>query len=146
MVDDIVVGLPGPMITGATMFEPLLAADPSFQSNWTEFLAEWGDERDPPIYLALSSLAEHLLRRLKVNDTEGFDRIFAVVELWHTEGDAYVREAASIGLLESLQNLSGGSDRRPTTVEPWLGTESKRWWDKLDRYWAGDTNALRFEN
>jgi hypothetical protein len=135
-----------PNITRATMFEPLLVADPSFQPRWMEFLAEWDDEPDPPLYLALGSLAEHLLGRLKARNTEGFDRIFAVVERWHTEGDAYVSEAASIGLLESLQNQSGGSGRRTTTVEPWLGPQSKCWWDKLDRFWDGDAKALRFDS
>lgn len=124
------------------MFEPLLVADPSFQPRWTEFVAEWDDEPELPLYLALSSLARHLLGRLQTGDTVGFDRIFAVVERWHTNGDAYVREAARIGLLEDLQNLSGGSGKRPVTVEPWLGPESRRWWDKLDRSWDGDSKAL----
>jgi hypothetical protein len=134
-----------PMIQRETMFEPLLAADPSFQPRWEEFLADWSDEPDLPHFLALSSLAEHLLKRLKDRDTEGFDRIFAVVERWHTEGDAYVREAASIGFLESLQNQSGGTGRRPTTVELWLGPESKRWRQTLDRFWEGDEKALRLD-
>lgn len=124
------------------MFEPLLIADPSFQPRRTEFVAEWDDEPELPLYLALSSLAHHLLGRLQTGDTAGFDAIFEVVERWHTDGDDYVREAASIGLLEDLQNLSGGSDRRAVTVEPWLRPESRRWWDKLDRYWNGDSKAL----
>lgn len=125
------------------MLEPLLAADPTFQPRWSEFLTEWEGEPELPLYLALSSLAQHLLARLQTGDTVGFEGIFAVVELWHTKGDAYVREAASIGLLEGLQNLSGGSGERTMTVEPWLGPESRRWWDKLDRYWEGDSKALR---
>ena len=133
-------------ITRETMFEPLLEADPSFQHRWTEFLDEWQDEPDLPLYLALMEFAEHLLRRLLNQDTQGFDRVFAVVERWHTEGDAYVAEAASIGFLESVQNISGGSKRRGTTVEEWLGPESKRWWDKLDSFWEGDDKALRFES
>jgi hypothetical protein len=52
------------MIQRQAMFEPLLAADPSFQPRWTEFLADWCDEPDLPLYLALSSLAEHLLEPL----------------------------------------------------------------------------------
>ena len=132
-------------ITRSRMFEPMLAADPSFQPRWTEFTTEWNDESGAPLYLALGSLAEHILARLKGGDTEGFEDIFAVVERWHTEGDAYVGEAASIGLLESLQNLSGGSDRETATVESWLGPESRRWWDKLDRFWEGDDQALRFD-
>ena len=130
------------LLTSTNMFEPLLAADPSFQSRWTEFLAEWGDEPDPPLYLALSSLAEHLLQRLVNNDTENFGAIFAVVERWHVEGDAYVAEAASIGFLESLQNRSGGSLRKAATVERWLGPETRRWWMKLDQFWKGDVKAL----
>lgn len=129
-------------ISRETMFEPLIIADPSFEPRWTKFVAEWEDEPELPIYLALSSLARHLLGRLANADTVGFDRIFAVVERWHTNGDAYVREAASVGLLEDLQNLSGGSGKRPETVEPWLGPESRRWWDKLDRFWVGDNKSL----
>ena len=142
-----------PQITRAKMFEPMLAADPSFRPRWEEFVSEWADERERPLYLALGSLAEHLLERLGRGDTEGFDRIFAVVERWHTEGDCYVSEAASIGLLESLQNQSGGNDKKfsrrdgvsSAAVEPWLGPETKRWWDKLYRYWEGDDRALHFD-
>ena len=65
-----------PMIQREAMFEPMLAADPSFQPRWTEFLADWCDGPDLPLYLALSSLAEHLLERLRDSNTEGFDRIF----------------------------------------------------------------------
>jgi hypothetical protein len=135
------------------MFEPMLAADPSFALRWAAFEAEWADEAQPPLYLALSSLAEHILERLARGKTEGFDRIFAVVERWHIEGDSYVSEAASIGLLESLQNQLGGNDRNvrradgvsAAAVEPWLGPESRRWWEKLYSYWDGDTAALRFD-
>lgn len=128
------------------MFEPLLVADPSFQPRWLEFMSEWNDEPEPPLYLALGWFAEHLLRRLEGNDTEGFERIFAVVERWHTEGDTYVCEAASIGFLESLQNLSAGNERHQTTVEPWLGPQSRYWWDRLDRFWDGDAGALRLDS
>lgn len=133
------------MIQRHVMFEPLLAADPSFQPRWNAFLADWGDEPELPFYLVLRSLAEHLLKRLEDKDTEGFGRIFDVVERWHTEGDAYVREAASIGLLEALQDKSGGSGIRPTTVEPWLGRESERSWRMLDRFWEGNASAPGFD-
>ena len=97
---------------------------------------------EPPLYQALGSLAQHLLLCLEAERTERFDAIFAVVERWHVDGDAYVAEAATVGLLESLQNMSGGSDRGRATVERWLGPESKRRWDKLDRFWTGDRQAL----
>lgn len=140
------MAMSGPMITRATMFEPLLIADPSFRPRWVAFLAEWRGDPSPPLYVALEYLAAHLLERLKKHDTDRFDQIFAVVEEWHMSGDAYVSEAASLGLLESLQNLSGGSDRAEPTIEPWLGPMSRRWWDKLDRYWDGERDALRFDS
>jgi hypothetical protein len=134
------------LITREKMFDRLLAADPSFQPRWAAFLREWEDAPPPPIYLALGSLAEHLLHRLRDDDTQGFDLVFAVVEEWHTKGDAYVSEAATVGFLEAVQNLSGPNGRRAATIEPWLGPVSRRWWDKLDRFWDGEPNALRFDN
>jgi hypothetical protein len=135
------------------MFAPLLAADPTFRRRWEEFQAEWPNEAEPPLYLALGSLAEHLLERLGRGDTEGFDRVFDVVERWHTQGDAYVSEAASVGLLESLQNQLGGNESQfrrrdgitANDVVPWLRPKSRRWWDKLNRFWDGERGALRLD-
>lgn len=132
-------------ITRDSMFEPILSADPSFRPRWIEFTAEWSDQADPPLYLALADLARHVVECLKAQRTEKLDAIFAVVELWLTEGDAYVREAATTGMLESLQNMLGGNDRPSSAVEAWLGPESRRWWDKLDRFWSGDPRALSEE-
>ncbi|MFA6113116.1 MAG: hypothetical protein WC729_03970 [Sphingomonas sp.] len=147
------------LITRSEMFELLLVADPSFRSRWDAFLAEWSEEEETkedglPLYLAQDSLAEHLIQRLGAGDTDGFDAVFDVVERWHVEGDAYVSEAASIGLLESLQNQLGGDDRRYKTrkgvrasdFERWLRPETRKWWDKLYRFWGGDNRALRFDS
>jgi hypothetical protein len=128
-------------ITRQTMFEPLLEADPSFRVRWDEFLADWGDEPDPPLYLALSSLARHVLAILEAGDTQRASAILTVVERWHVDGDAYVQEAATIGLLEALQGHALKS-KPGSSVEPCLGPESRRWWDKLNRFWSGDPSAL----
>jgi hypothetical protein len=133
------------------MFEPLLAVDPTFMPRWQAFLAEWRDERELPLYLALGELADHLIERLERSDVSDFADVFAVVEAWHLEGDSYVREAATVGLLESIQNQLGGQDRRYRSAngvraadfERWLFPESKRWWEKLYRFWDGDIRALQ---
>lgn len=130
------------LISRDEMFELILAADPSFRPRWVHFSDEWGEDAHAPLYLALSSLAEHIAECLRTGSTDNFGAVFSVVERWQIEGDAYVREAASIGLLESLQNLLGGSDRKEMTVERWLGPESRRRWDTLDRFWDGACNAL----
>ena len=141
------------MIGPSEMFTPLLKADPTFESRWRSFLADYAGEPELPLYIALGELAQHLIDRQRSGDTQGFDKVFAVVETWHVEGDGYVSEAASIGFLEHLQNLLGGNDRakglegvRPSDFEPYLGPETRRWWEKMYRFWEGDTAALRFDS
>ncbi|MBH0239022.1 DUF7674 family protein [Methylobrevis albus] len=133
-------------ITRDHMIETLLVADPSFHPHWTEFLAEWVDEPEPPIYVALGSLARHILECLEAGSSERLDAIFAVVERWHVDGDHFVREAATIGLLETLQNHTAESEVTLAAVKSRLGPESRRWWDKLDRFWQGDAHALAFDD
>ncbi|HEY9219448.1 MAG TPA: hypothetical protein VIO94_15485 [Phenylobacterium sp.] len=118
------------------MFEPLLEADPTFEPAWRAFLSDWEGEADLPHYMALGDLARHLIDRLKCGDIEGFPAVFDVVEQWHRHGDHDVREAATVGLLESLQNTNLHSSTAPSEFEPWLGPETRRWWEKLHRFWS----------
>jgi len=68
--------------------------------------------------------------------------IFQAVEDWHINGDPYVREAASIGLLEDLQNTNVVGDNVPAKVLRYLGPESMRWWRKVLDFWEHGT-AIR---
>lgn len=132
------------MINRDQMFEPMLAACPSFATAYQQFCADWKDEPgELPHYIALGDLARHLIDMLREGDTANFQAIFHVVERWHTEGDAYVREAATIGLLEGIQNNAEHQGVDPAAFQPWLGPESKKWWDKLNRFWDGEVGALR---
>ena len=90
------------MIARSEMFPPLLEADPTFKRRWQAFVTGYADEPELPLYIALGELAEHLIERQQRGDTQGFEKVFDVVERWHMEGDFYVSEAASIGFLESL--------------------------------------------
>lgn len=128
------------------MFEPMLAACPSFTPAWAEFCAEWEKEPgDSPLYIALAGLARHLVERLRSGATEELPAVFQVVERWHSEGDGYVREAVTIGLLEDIQNIAKNAEINPAVFEQWLLPNSKKWWDKLSRFWDGDGWALSEE-
>jgi hypothetical protein len=124
------------MITKDEMMQPLLMACPSFQPTWESFLKEWRDgTTDLPIYLALSDLARHLVGMLARNDTSTFPAVFDVVEQWHNHGDPYVKEAATVGLLEDLQNKSIHASTTPEQLRVFLGPLSAKWWDKLYGFW-----------
>ena len=124
------------MIEKQDMMQPLLHACPSFQVDWNAFLDEWSEDEEKPIYLALGQLARHLISMLVADDALGLERAFGVVERWHLEGDAFVREAATIGLLENLQNADLHDSTSPTDFERFLLPESTRWWRKVERFWS----------
>jgi hypothetical protein len=126
------------MITPDQMFAPMLLACPDFKRQWEAFTADWDSlKRKPlPYYLLLNELARHLTHKLAIGETSQFAGVFAVVERWHVEGDDYVQTAASIGLLEDLQNPANYRGRKPSDFVPWLGPVSKIWWDKVEEYWV----------
>jgi hypothetical protein len=125
------------MIAKDDMMGALLDACPSFAPQWEAFQHEWREEADNlPLYLVLAELARHLIGMLERCDTAGLPAVFAAVERLHVEGEHYVREAATVGLLEALQNLNlHKNTTEPEQFRPYLGPESARWWDKLDRFW-----------
>jgi hypothetical protein len=127
------------MISKDGMMNALVAACPTFEPGWRAFLAEWQDEPvELPLYVALGDFARHLISMLERDETSAFPEVFQVIETLHIDGDSYVKEAATIGILESLQNAN-----EPDRFRHYLGPESQKWWVKLNRFWDGDATALR---
>lgn len=117
------------------MFQPILEVSDGFRSIWDEFLEEWKEDSELPQYLALGNLARYISQLIsESNDTE-LKKIFSVIERWHLEGDAYVKEAATVGILEDLQNTNVVGMGIPEKVELYLLPESKKWWLKVYEFW-----------
>ena len=125
----------GSVISKDEMMPLFLKSCPSFQPSWDEFLREWGQDADLPHYLALAALARHLIAMLEQSDTSTFPLIFDVVERLQVEGEHYVKVAATVGLLESLQNTGLHANTEPEQFRPFLKPESEKWWDKLYGFW-----------
>jgi len=124
------------MLAKDDMLPMLLDACPSFAPTWQEFLAEWRGEDDLPLYVALGDLARHLIGLVERGETDELPKVFQVVERWHLEGDEYVREAATVGLLEGLQNLNlHEHGTAPAQFRAMLRPESLRRWDELAASW-----------
>lgn len=123
-------------ITREHMMQLLIEAEPKFEPAWRAFVNEWEGEAKLPLYPALADLARYLIRQLTRGEIARFDTVFDVVERWHTDGDRYVREAATFGLLEDLQNTNLHTRTRPSDFEPWLRPVSKEWWDKVEHFWS----------
>lgn len=111
------------------MFLPILRVTPSFSEKWKD------ETGDTPYYLALSNLARHMIGLLSSGKIDEIRSIFGVVEQWLLQGDNYVREAATAGLLEDLQNGNLHQTTEPKDFLPYLPPESRFWWEKVDAFW-----------
>lgn len=117
------------------MFSPILKVAKGFLPTWNAFLEEWTQEKELPYYLVLSDLARYISLLVNRGDIDELKAIFEVIERWHLEGDAYVKEAATIGILEDLQNTNVVGEGVPELLENYLLPESKKWWTKVYEFW-----------
>ncbi|GAA4669464.1 DUF7674 family protein [Nocardioides nanhaiensis] len=134
------------MITRDDVVPLLLAACPSFAAVWADL------EHDPLVveddgtrlhYADAGRVADHLVGRFVAGDRVEVAAALAVVERMHLEGDAYVRELATIGYLEDLQDAARRHPAcAPEQLEPLLGAESLRWWRGLDAFWSGQAPTV----
>lgn len=126
------------MIAKEQVMPMLLRACPSFADRWQSYLA---DHEEGLLYVDLGEFAHHVIDLVGREATSELPHVFDVVERLHVEGDAYVKEAATIGLLEGLQNIAENAGLDPRRLEPWLRPESAKWWAQLNEFWAGKSPA-----
>lgn len=127
------------MITKQRVIPMLLEACPSFRPVWEEHLRDNGEEI---LYVALGDFARHLLDLFQAGEAETFPGVAQVIERLHVEGDPYVREAATIGLIEDIQNVWGNNNVDPEVFFPFLLPESARWWKSLNKFWSGESKHV----
>lgn len=123
------------MITKPQVIPLLVEASPSFQAAVDKHMAFYEEEIH---YAVLGDFARHLLHLHRESRTAEFPVIARVIERLHTEGDDYVREAATIGVLEGIQNVWANDRVDPELFTTHLLPESRRWWDELNAFWRGE--------
>jgi hypothetical protein len=94
-------------------------------------------------YVVLGDFARFLLGIHESGDEKQLARAAEVIERLHIEGDSYVKEAATIGLLEGIQNTWGHSGADPEAFARRLLPESRRWWDSLNKFWQKEIPYVR---
>ena len=119
------------IITQDQVREMILDAVPSFRPIWDR-----SEDQELP-YVVMGDLARHLLSQYLSGCTEEFEPLCEVVERLHVSGDSYVREFATIGILEAIQNVWSHTDTDPEEFAQFLRPVSKKWWKELNDFWAG---------
>ena len=129
------------MIKKDQVMPMLLVACPSFEEPWQEHINDpIYDER--LLYIHLSKFAGHLVSLQMAAEIAKFGEVFSTIEDLVVRGDPYVREAVIYGLLEGIQNSSGGKVD-PESFLPYLQPESAMWWEKLNAFWNGEVADSR---
>ena len=122
---------------------PLLVdACPSFAGGWAEHVAEHGQDL---AYVAAGSFARHLLKLHEAGTVSEFAAVAAVVERLHGEGSPWVKEFATIGILEGVQNVWSHRTSDPEQFRQLLGSESQRYWQSLNDFWSGKVPVVGAE-
>jgi len=88
-------------------------------------------------YIVLGDYAHHIIELYQKHETEEFHKIFDLIEKLHIDGDAYVKEAATIGILEGIQNIAMSNKVDPEVFVPFLRPQSLKFWRSLNDFWNG---------
>ena len=136
------------MLTPDQVMPLLLLACPSFTPAWDTIADENLDPESPAGrlgYLDASEFVRHLVRLQLAGTVSEFPGVFEAIERMIIEGDPYVENLAVVGYLEGLQMRAvtdHGID--PEVVfRPYFGPTANHWWERINRFWAGDPMALR---
>ncbi len=120
----------------------IVEACPSFANKWEEHKREYHDEENFLPYIALGELARLLIDLYRENKTSEFEAVFNVIERLHIEGEHYVKEAATIGFLEGIQNIAGNNDLDPEVFYEFLKPLSAKWWNELNKFWNAEIKYI----
>lgn len=93
-------------------------------------------------FRALAELASHTIESYRRGELEEVPRVFSLVERLLNNGENSVKEAATTGFLEGIQNICSHAENgiAAEVFVPYLGPESKRDWDALNEFWNGKTD------
>lgn len=112
----------------------LVTACPSFIDGWDEHIKTHGHDL---AYVAASAFARHLFALYQAGKITEFPAVAVAIERLHIEGSPQVKEFATIGILEGVQNVWSNNNADPEQFQRFLGPESQRWWLSLNDFWSG---------
>lgn len=89
-------------------------------------------------YMVAGDFAHHLLQLYSAQKLEEFPDVAKLIEELHINGDEYVKEYATIGILEGIQNVWGNNGSDPEKFAAFLLPVSLKYWQSLNRFWNGE--------
>jgi hypothetical protein len=117
--------------------ELLTESCPSFLSSvhWKNWQEE-NTQSNGSQYFFAGEFVRHLTSKNALAERNEFPAVFAMIEKLLQQGDDFVINWATIGILESFQNEALHlSNSKPDDFEKYLHPVSKWWWEELNLFW-----------
>ncbi len=89
-------------------------------------------------YIVAMDFSVYLLNLYQNNETSELADGLNFIEHLHHSQHHKVKELATIGYLEAIQNIWGNHGVDPEAIFEYLGVESKKWWIELRKFWRGE--------
>jgi hypothetical protein len=125
------------MIGKEQMVPMLLAACPSLREAWEASAAEWGGGPSPGVYIEFGDFVALFLEAYARGDSGCAQAVFDTVETFLSEGDSEIREYATIGFIEAVQNQASRKTFGAEAFLPFLKPRAQAAWKELDEFWQG---------
>jgi hypothetical protein len=122
---------------------PRLITDfPDFRPRWERHLALWKGE-PAGSYNDIVQFAHFVVEDLYPNGrTADLQHAFDLVEHWLVNGNHNLRELMAIGFLEDVQNIASWQEFGKKAFIPFLGPESRKAWNEIEKMWGGKTSLI----
>lgn len=135
------------MIPVRDIVPKLLLACPTAKPAWDDHVESWAGQKRGH-YNDISVFAHHIVNSFREARTEEFPEFFATLEELLQDGDAEVKDLASIGIIEDIQNIASHEEHGYQVFERWLGPLSHHAWREVEIIWEGKSglaDVLRAE-
>lgn len=121
------------MITKEQITPLILEACPSFAPVYQ---AECDDDEKELTYIIGGYFADHLFKLFQKGETAEFPVVAELIEKLHINGDKYTKDFATIGILESVQNVWDRNKADSNEFYAYLLPVSQRYWQSLYDFWS----------
>lgn len=109
---------------------------PSFNASWE---VNKSTERDPHsetvLYSDLTFFAQFMVNQIELDSKLEIHLVFETIERLLLQGDSFVSEAISVGLLEDIQNELLNRSVDLHVYDRYMQSETKRIWQELIKFW-----------
>jgi hypothetical protein len=117
-------------MTLGDLIPTFLASCPAMKATWERRRESWGNAQSGT-FNEMALIAHYVVECYEQGVTDELSAAFSLLERCLTEGDAQVKEATTIGIIEGIQNVASHRPFGLKAFEPWLKPRSRRAWDRV---------------